>query len=291
MKAQSSAGFKCGGFVAMVLLALLLYLPAQGVSESQETEPGGKTDRRSDIVITIVYDNYSFDKRLEPAWGFACVIDGLAKRILFDTGGHGERLLSNMAKLGIEPEQIDIVVLSHVHQDHTGGLAAFLHTNSNVKVFMPNVFPRNLKMLTRRVGATLVETTDPCPVCDGAWTTGVLDRGINEEGLYIKTSDGLIVITGCAHPGIVQMAAAAKKHAGVPVRAVLGGFHMGGASSREISDVITALRDLGVRQVAPTHCSGDLTRKMMRKAFPTGYLPAGVGARLVFNLDCAVGHE
>jgi len=282
MKAQSSAGFKCGGFVAMLLLALLLYLPVQGVSEPQEPAPSGKTERRSDIVITIVYDNYSFDERLEPAWGFACVIDGLAKKILFDTGGRGGRLLSNMAKLGIEPEQIDVVVLSHVHADHTGGLDAFLETNSNVKVFMPKVFPRNLKMVARRSGATLVETTDPCPVCNGTWTTGVLGRGIHEEGLYIKTNDGLIVITGCAHPGIVQMAAAAKKHAGVPVRAVLGGFHMGGAPSREISEAITGLRELGVRQVAPTHCSGDLTRKMMRKAFRSGYLPAGVGTRLVF---------
>jgi len=267
----------------MLLLALLLYLSVQGVSEPQEPVPDGKTERRSDIVITIAYDNHPFDERLESAWGFACVIDGLAKKILFDTGGRGDLLLSNMAKLGIEPEQIDIVVLSHVHADHTGGLSAFLQTNSNVKVFMPKVFPRSLKRVARQSGATLVETTDPCPVCDGAWTTGVLGRGINEEGLYIKTDDGLIVITGCAHPGIVQMAAAANKHARVPVRAVLGGFHMAGASPREISDVITSLRELGVRQVAPTHCSGDLTRKMMRKAFPTGYLPAGVGARLVFQ--------
>ncbi len=77
-------------------------------------------------MITIVYDNNLPDKRLQTAWGFACVIEGLAETILFDTGGNGKLLLSNMAAAGFNPEQIDSIVLSHIHADHTGGLHAFL---------------------------------------------------------------------------------------------------------------------------------------------------------------------
>jgi 7,8-dihydropterin-6-yl-methyl-4-(beta-D-ribofuranosyl)aminobenzene 5'-phosphate synthase len=113
----------------------------------------------------------------------------------------------------------------------------------------------------------------------------VLDGGIPEQGLYLKGPDGLIVITGCAHPGIVQMAKAAKEHADLPVYAVVGGFHMAGASRQTIQTVIEDLRRLGTRCVAPCHCSGDETRRLMKDAFGQGYLPSGVGARLVFETE------
>ena len=239
----------------------------------------------SDITVSIMHDNYPFDERLTPAWGFACVIEGLSEAILFDTGGDGELLLSNMAKLGFKPERIDAVVLSHVHGDHTGGLDAFLRANSRVRLFMPEAFPSPFKQEVRQSGAAAVETSDPCKVCEGAWTTGVLGSGIREQGLYLRTPQGLIVITGCAHPGIVHLAKAAKRHADAPVHAVMGGFHMGSASAREVASVIEGLKKLGVQRVAPSHCSGDETRSLMKEAFPDGYLHAGVGSRLVFGAE------
>ena len=234
-------------------------------------------------MITVVYDNNAFDERLRTAWGFACVVQGLPETILFDTGGGGELLLANMAKAGFKPGQISRVVLSHIHGDHTGGLEAFLRANSQVKVFLPRVFPSDFKEGVRRSGAQVVETEGPHEVCEGAWTTGVLSEGIPEQGLRVTTPSGPVVITGCAHPGVVRMVNAAKRHAGSPVYTVLGGFHMGGASAREIEAVIQGLRKAGIEQVAPCHCSGDRTRELMRKGFGKGYLPSGVGARLVFG--------
>jgi 7,8-dihydropterin-6-yl-methyl-4-(beta-D-ribofuranosyl)aminobenzene 5'-phosphate synthase len=234
-------------------------------------------------VITIVYDNNPDDERLETAWGFACIIKGLPKTILFDTGGNGNRLLSNMVKVGLEPEHIDAVVLSHKHGDHTGGLHAFLEANSKVKVFMPKSFPSSFKLGVRQLGAAVVETEHPCEICEGVWTTGVLKQGVEEQGIFIETRHGLVVITGCAHPGIVSMATAAKGHAGQTVYAVVGGFHMSAASADDIGSVVSELKRLGVQQVAPCHCSGDLTRALMRKAFTEGYLLSGVGARIDFK--------
>jgi 7,8-dihydropterin-6-yl-methyl-4-(beta-D-ribofuranosyl)aminobenzene 5'-phosphate synthase len=152
-----------------------------------------------------------------------------------------------------------------------------------VKVFMPKAFPARLKREAQDLGATVVETEGPRQVCQGAWTTGVLGNGVNEQGLYLTTSKGPVVITGCAHPGIVKMAEAASRHADTQVFAVLGGFHMSRASDAEIRRVIADLRRLGVEQVAPCHCSGDTTRRLMKEAFTEGYLPSGAGARLVFG--------
>jgi 7,8-dihydropterin-6-yl-methyl-4-(beta-D-ribofuranosyl)aminobenzene 5'-phosphate synthase len=238
---------------------------------------------RQDIMITIVYDDHPLDKRLQTGFGFACVIRGLPDTILFDTGGRGELLLSNMAARGIKPEQVDSVVLSHAHGDHAGGLRDFLQAHRQVKVFLPRAFPSGFKQEVRPSGAKVVETERPYQVCQGAWTTGVLKRGIEEQGLYLTTSKGLVVITGCAHPGVVNMAEAARCHAGKQVFAVLGGFHMGGASVEEIQRVVRDLREMGVQQVAPCHCSGDKTRRLMKEAFGEGYLPSGVGAQFAFG--------
>jgi len=234
-------------------------------------------------VITIVYDNVAVDKELKTAWGFACVVEGLQETILFDTGGEGELLLANMAKAGLKPAQVRCVVLSHFHSDHTGGLDAFLKAHNKVKVFVPKAFPADFREQVGQSGAEVVETEGPCKVCDGAWTTGVLDRGIAEQGLYLKTPQGLVVVTGCAHPGVVNMAKAAGEHAKNPVRTVLGGFHMSGASPDEIAAVIRDLRELGVKRVGPSHCSGNQTRESMQEAFGPGYLNSGLGARIRFD--------
>ena len=243
------------------------------------------THKGETIAITIVYDNCPHDKRLKTAWGFACVVTGVQKPILFDTGGDGNLLLANMRACGIKPDEIEAVVLSHVHADHTGGLEAFLQANRDVTVYMPKVFPERLKRQARTAGAALVETEGPSKVCDEAWTTGVLDGGIPEQGLYLRQPDGLIVMTGCAHPGIVRMVEAARAHAGLKPKAVLGGFHMAGASPDRTAAVIEGFKGLGVRFVAPCHCSGDETRRLMKEAFGQGYLPSGVGARLVFEAE------
>ena len=235
------------------------------------------------LAVRIVYDNNPFDKRLTTAWGFGCVVTGLEKTILFDTGGDGRILLANMRACGIEPGEIDAVVLSHNHYDHTGGLGAFLEANSRVSVYLPKAFPEGFKRQVRGVGATVVETDEPHKICEGAWTTGVLAGGIPEQGLYLKGQQGLVVITGCAHPGIVEMVEAAKAHAGTRPDTVMGGFHMSGVSQRDVQGVIETFKDMGVAHVAPTHCSGDETRRWMKEAFGEGYRSAGAGARLTFQ--------
>ena len=162
----------------MILVAVGLLGATTSGAESNETATYGhaRAIGTTHIMISMVYDNYPFDERLEPAWGFSCIIQGLAQTILFDTGGNGDLLIRNMRKLQFRPEQIDVVVLSHIHADHTGGLETFLRANSKVQVYLPRAFPSGFRQDVKRLGAAVVETDGPCKVCGDAWTTGVLYR-------------------------------------------------------------------------------------------------------------------
>ena len=108
-----------------------------------------------DLRITIIYDNNSYNKELETRWGFSCLVEGLKKTILFDVGGDGSVLLGNMKKLKISPEKIDIVMLSHIHYDHIGGISDFLKENPNVAVYTPQSFPQSIKDKVKKCGCKI----------------------------------------------------------------------------------------------------------------------------------------
>ena len=99
------------------------------------------------VAVSIVYDNNLYDERLKTSWGYACLLRGLEKTVLFDTGGDGKILLDNMKKLDLDPSDVEIIVLSHFHWDHTGGLKEFLKLNNDVDVVMPPSFSGQIKSL------------------------------------------------------------------------------------------------------------------------------------------------
>jgi len=235
------------------------------------------------VKITIVCDNYEHTPGLETDWGFSCVVKTPQKTILFDTGGDGGILLRNLEKLHIAPADIDIVVLSHDHWDHTGGMRAFLESNPEVTVYLVRSFSKGTKHAIAAAGARIVEVTEPVEICPGIFSTGELPGPPPEHGLVIETEPGLVVITGCAHPGIVRMVARATEMRPAKVHLALGGFHMGGMSDRGIEDVITELRKLGVKRAGPSHCSGDNARRLFAEELGEDYLPLGVGTHLEFS--------
>jgi 7,8-dihydropterin-6-yl-methyl-4-(beta-D-ribofuranosyl)aminobenzene 5'-phosphate synthase len=263
-----------------------------------------------DLAIKVVYDNNQYMQgpacpeyppkdhctigrgtagRLGTAWGFSALITGTEKAILFDTGGDGSLLLSNMKELAIEPNDIDVVVLSHIHDDHTGGLAEFLRKNYDVTVFMPESFPKKFKETVQKYGAQAVDANQPLDICENVYSTGQLGKLIKEQSLVIRTRAGLIVITGCAHPGIVKMVAAAKDLMKDEVLLVMGGFHLEWATKGGIEKIISAFKQLGVRYVAPCHCTGEKARNLFEKHFGRNYINIGAGkiislADLQFNL-------
>ncbi|NLH41473.1 MAG: MBL fold metallo-hydrolase [Planctomycetes bacterium] len=230
-----------------------------------------------ELTITIVHDNYPWAEGLKTAWGFAAHIAGARRNILFDTGSDGSLLLENLDRLRIDPAGIDALVLSHVHADHAGGLAGLLQANPHVEVYLPASFPDRVKDLARRGGAGVTEVVGPLQICENVHTTGLLGRRIQEQALVIRTDRGGVVLTGCAHPGIVPVVEAAKRLCGQDPLLVMGGFHLEWAMSGKIDRIIAAFRDLGVRYVAPTHCCGEKARQRFEECFGPQFIPVGVG--------------
>ena len=144
------------------------------------------------LRATIVYDNTSGHEELIADWGFACCIEIPGKTILFDAGGDGEILLHNMQQLSIEPEAIDEVFISHNHFDHIGGLAGFLNTNNQVKIYVPP------SLRGVRNAREVVYVDEPGKLDENMFSSGEL-AGI-EQSLAIKTSKGLVLFVGCSHP-------------------------------------------------------------------------------------------
>lgn len=264
--------------ITLFCLSILLTACFSHISVADNTAPPLEK-----LSITVVFDNTRYDAKCEAAWGFACVIEGPEQTILFDTGADGAMLLSNMRALNIDPASIDIVALSHAHSDHVDGFPAFLAANHEVTVVMPQSFPDSLKDMVRNAGAKLTIFHDPYTVCEHVYTTGELGREIIEEAMVIETSRGLIVITGCAHPGITGMLQVAANQRKQPILFVLGGFHLVQTPADDVRGIIGEFKTLGVKYAGATHCTGEDAIRLFEEVYGDRYVRAGMGR--VITLD------
>jgi len=233
------------------------------------------------VTITLVYDNTTDNPDLMVEWGFAAVVNVDGRSLLFDTGLDGPSLMNNLAVLGIDPHSIEMVVISHEHADHTGGLQAFLEANPDVEIYVP--MSNAILAAAEEAQINVIALADPIELLPGVYTTGTLDGGIPEQGLVISTEEGSVVITGCAHPGIVNIVQRAVEVLPVEPALVLGGFHLGGYSSSTVRTIIEEFRNLGVQRVSPTHCTGEEAIAAFAEAYGDDYLQGGAGVVYTFG--------
>ncbi|MHC4752490.1 MAG: MBL fold metallo-hydrolase [Planctomycetota bacterium] len=237
------------------------------------------TDGVKNLAITITYDNNPCKQELETGWGFSACITSAEKTILFDTGSGGS-MLDNMEKLAIEPDSLDIIFLSHIHGDHTGGLSRFLEKNSGVTIYLPEAFPKKFKDNVRDCGAKIVEVREPLKICENVYSTGQLGKLFKEQALIVRTDNGLVIIAGCAHPGILKIVRAVKDLLKDDILLVMGGFHLEWATKGKIEKYISAFKQWQVQYVGPCHCSGEKARTLFEKHFSKHYINIGAGKEI-----------
>jgi 7,8-dihydropterin-6-yl-methyl-4-(beta-D-ribofuranosyl)aminobenzene 5'-phosphate synthase len=212
------------------------------------------------VKLSIVYDNEA-KEGFKSDWGFSCLIESEDRNLLFDTGASGDILTYNMQQLGIQKDDIEIIALSHEHGDHTGGLGAVLHPG--IAVYLPRSFSRRLKKEVANKAARVVEVSEPKEIIPGVYTTGVLGRGIKEQSLVLDTEDGMVVLTGCAHPGLKIILEAATVFG--ELYGVIGGFHG--------FDALESLQGLGL--IMPCHCT--IRKKEILSIYPEKTVRCGAG--------------
>jgi 7,8-dihydropterin-6-yl-methyl-4-(beta-D-ribofuranosyl)aminobenzene 5'-phosphate synthase len=228
------------------------------------------------LKITVLYDNLPFSADLTTNWGFAALLEFRGQTILFDTGGDGPTFMGNLDALEIDPDQIDAVVLSHAHGDHTLGLEALLERGARPVVFVLPSFPSEFKEAVGKL--TEVQEVSPGQrLAEGFFTTGEVDGPVREQALVVDTELGLVVVTGCAHPGVHRLVERAHELVDRPVHLVMGGFHLGSAQPQRVEEIIGELQRLGVQKVAPSHCTGEAAIELFRQSFQEDFLSSGVG--------------
>jgi 7,8-dihydropterin-6-yl-methyl-4-(beta-D-ribofuranosyl)aminobenzene 5'-phosphate synthase len=244
-------------------------------------------------------------------WGYSALVEADGRKFLFDTGTNPDTVLKNAAALGIDLSAVEDVVISHHHDDHTGGLLSLRQTlmqknpaaMSRVHV-SGNIFTPRLKAdgsdgngLTpirapyEATGGRFILHDGPTELAPGVWFTGPVPRKFPEtnwsnEGLRIhtstgdtvdnipddaalvfNTSDGLVILTGCGHAGIVNIATYARTVADrKTVVAVIGGLHLFAKTDDVVDWTGAQLKRLGVKYLLAGHCTGIEATMRLRKA-------------------------
>lgn len=239
-------------------------------------------EAKPELEIRILFDNTAANKDYLRSWGFSALIDFRGKRILFDSGSDPVLLLEHMEKMKIDPNSIHEAFISHVHDDHRRGIYWVFEKNPKMKVHFLDSFgieafkaADQVKMKPNRVKA-------PFELMPGVYSTGPIEGLPPEQALVLETTQGLVMIVGCSHPGIVKMVEAAQQQRSQKsIRLLLGGFHLLKTEPDEIRKVVNRLDALNVKLVIPAHCTGDVATDMLQSVF--GKHSAGAGRWILLD--------
>jgi len=206
----------------------------------------------------------------------------IGQDLLFDTFGDLGVFLNNMRKFNIDAAKITHIVLSHDDWDHISGLWYLLNNRKDTTVYICPGFKQEIKDRISSFGIKIIEARETIIIKDSIYSTGELfgeseGSKIYEQSVVIKTADGLVVICGCAHPGVVGIVRHVKKSFHENIHLLIGGFHLKDNTDEANLRIIEELRELGVRKVAPLHCAGKCAVEAMREVFGDNFVQAREG--------------
>ncbi|AEH44971.1 metal-dependent hydrolase of the beta-lactamase superfamily [Thermodesulfatator indicus DSM 15286] len=233
------------------------------------------------MELFIVFDNEHANEHFISGWGYSVYLAPLG--LLFDTGSETASLLHNLRLFEISLDTLNTIFLSHFHWDHTGGLLGLLPGIKNTTVVLHQGFSKKFVAEISRLGGKIKEINSPSQLTSEVYSTGCFPKPIPEAGLVLETEKHLVLLTGCAHPGILFMAQETKRLFGRPPSLLMGGFHLLNKTGAEILAIAHELKRLGVTQVAPSHCTGKKALAIFADVFGDGFLKVGAGTKLLVD--------
>jgi len=273
-------------------------------------------------IICVSNDSVEKDSNLHSEHGLSFWIQTENGTVLLDTGQTVGVLSHNLKVLRLSLQDIDMLVLSHAHYDHTGGLEAILLSNTKLTLFAhPDIFrPRyslrqgeyqsiglayNQSSLSQRIKLNLSDA--PTEIVPDLWTTGGIserpepvggsphlfirngadwqpDPYCDDISLVLKTNQGLVVICGCCHAGILNTLFHIERKFKGPILAVLGGLHLLYAEDQYLEHVVHVF-DEHFPDVSfyLNHCTGENAFKKLVNAFGSRVRACPAGTIVNFN--------
>ena len=304
------------------VVTLALLLTGHAVAQAERGIPLTEDDRKvvSSLKITILSTMLT-DTVGIGEWGFAALVEADGNRVLFDTGHRPNTVLENAKELGVELADIEDVVLSHNHVDHTGGLLSLRKALSKQSpdalrrvhvargIFLERGSPRGfsarmaeLRTAYEKTGGTFIVHDAVAEIMPGVWLTGpvprvhpeknwnphgrvhtdegvVVDEIPESQSLVLETREGLVMLSGCGHAGMINT----MDHARNAIRereivAAIGGFHLLRADDEHLGWTAGKMRELGVRDFIGAHCTGINAVHTLREQLGLPRSDAVVGA-------------
>lgn len=226
------------------------------------------------MTIRIIATGSTKEERAAGNWGLSLLV---GDNLLFDTYGVPAVFKRRLQEEGVDVSDIRDVVISHEHWDHTCGLWDMMLHSRGLRVHVcphaSNALVENIELF----GGVVSACGGFQPIRDGIVSTGEMPAAFNgnalyEQALVIASALGPVVITGCAHPGIVPILDKVRQWSGSGIYLALGGFHLLNATDAEILAIIDRMQDLGVANVAPTHCTGERATELLRERFGSHFV-------------------
>lgn len=269
--------------------------------------------------LTVIIENSVRKRGLLAEHGLSFLIETEQQKILFDTG-QGMVLENNMAKLGFPLNELDAIVLSHGHYDHTAGLAIALQSARRPRLYAhPDAFEpkfsQNPDGSARDVGmsiqdkqaahkkADLIWVEGKTEIDNGVYLTGPIpriteyedtggaffrdpacktpDELLDDQAAFIETEKGTVVILGCAHSGVINTLRYIQKlTSGRPIHTMIGGMHLLHANPFRMKQTLAELHRFNIQCMIPCHCTGFAATVQLWAEFPEKCEPCSVGTVL-----------
>lgn len=236
------------------------------------------------MQLRVLAEGSTKFQRFIKHWGLSILIDD---DILFDAFGKPSYLIKQFKKLNADIGKIKYIVLSHDDWDHVSGLWYILEKNKNVIVCICPNFSQEIKEKIRACGVTIIEIKGFQQICKGVYSTGEMPgnsekRTIYEQSLVLESDKGLVIITGCAHQGILRIVETIKNRFKQKIYLLIGGMHLKDSSRQDIADVILKLKEYDIEKIAPMHCTGRCAARLMQKEFKDNFIRVKQGKIVQF---------